>query len=106
MVRSHHEHWDGKGYPERLQGAAIPLSARLFAVVDAVMSMATGYPDRPSLTLTVIREEVQRLSGSQFDPDIVQALLRIPEADWSAAGWLPAADTRPEPSSDASAQAA
>jgi HD-GYP domain-containing protein (c-di-GMP phosphodiesterase class II) len=76
-VRSHHERWDGAGYPDGLSGEQIPLGARVIAVADAFDAMTSARPFRAALpTVTVMRElEAQR--GLQWDAQIVDALLRL-----------------------------
>src|SRR5207253_8381056 len=73
IVRSHHERWDGKGYPDGLSANDIPLGARVFAVADALDAMTSHRPYRRALKWTVAREEIFRQAESQFDPDIVAA---------------------------------
>lgn len=82
VVRSHHERWDGNGYPDQLQGEAIPLLARIFAVADALDAMTSDRPYRAALSFAEATEEIARFSGSQFDPRVVQAFLSVPEAEW------------------------
>ena len=89
VVRSHHERWDGMGYPDGLSGEMIPLAARIFALADTMDAMSSDRPYRKSLSLEVIRTEVQNMAGSQFDPVLVRAFLAIPESDWE----LPRKDT-------------
>ncbi len=79
VVLSHHERYDGNGYPQRLLGEQIPLGARIFAVADALDAMTTDRPYRKALPLGSAREEVVRESGRQFDPKVVKAFLSIPE---------------------------
>ena len=76
VVRSHHERWDGAGYPDRLAGSEIPLSARIFAVADAVDAMTSERPYRTARTWEAATSEVASESGQQFDPAVVQAFLR------------------------------
>jgi diguanylate cyclase (GGDEF)-like protein len=82
VVRSHHERWDGNGYPDHLQGEAIPLLARIFAVADALDAMTTDRPYRAALSFAEAAEEIARFSGTQFDPRVVQAFFSVPEAEW------------------------
>ncbi|HEY4485665.1 MAG TPA: HD domain-containing phosphohydrolase [Nitrospiria bacterium] len=82
MVYSHHERFDGKGYPQGLQGADIPVGSRIFAVADALDTMTTNRPYRKALTVSMAREEIVRCSGTQFDPRVVEAFLKIQEKDW------------------------
>ena len=71
LVRSHHECWDGSGYPDGLEGMKIPLSARIFAIVDALDAMTTDRPYRRALTWDVAVREILAQSGRQFDPMVV-----------------------------------
>jgi response regulator RpfG family c-di-GMP phosphodiesterase len=73
IVRSHHERWDGRGYPDGLAGADIPLGARVFAVADALDAMTSHRPYRRALPWRSARLEIAEQSGKQFDPDIVEA---------------------------------
>jgi HD-GYP domain-containing protein (c-di-GMP phosphodiesterase class II) len=76
VIRSHHERWDGTGYPDRLQGTAIPIGARIFAVADALDAMTSERPYRPRATWEAATREIVSESGSQFDPDVVAAFTR------------------------------
>jgi response regulator RpfG family c-di-GMP phosphodiesterase len=73
VVRSHHERWDGTGYPDRLAGRKIPLAARIFSVADTLDAMTSNRPYRRALAWKTAREEIVRQAGSQFDPDVVAA---------------------------------
>jgi HD-GYP domain-containing protein (c-di-GMP phosphodiesterase class II) len=73
VVRSHHEHWDGTGYPDGLVAEEIPLAARVFALVDAMDAMTTDRPYRPAQSWEVATEEILAQSGQQFDPRVVAA---------------------------------
>ena len=73
VVRSHHERWDGGGYPDKLSGTEIPLAARVFAVADALDAMTSNRPYRRKLKWTVAHEEILSQSGKQFDPAVVEA---------------------------------
>ena len=75
-VRHHHERYDGTGYPDRLQGEDIPLASRIIMVCDSVDAMLSDRPYRRALTVEQARAELLRCSGSQFDPRIVQIILR------------------------------
>lgn len=74
-VRGHHERWDGRGYPDGLLGSAIPLGARIIALADTIDAMRTSRPYRSALPIESIRTEISRGRGSQFDPQLVDALL-------------------------------
>jgi HD-GYP domain-containing protein (c-di-GMP phosphodiesterase class II) len=84
LVLSHHERFDGTGYPRRLQGGNIPLGARLFAVADAFDAMTTKRPYRPESTFEKARTAITEGAGSQFDPRVVDAFLSIPFEIWAA----------------------
>ena len=71
VIRSHHERWDGNGYPDRLSEESIPLAARIFAVVDSLDAMTDKRPYRAPVSWDAAAEEVRRCRGSQFDPDVV-----------------------------------
>jgi putative nucleotidyltransferase with HDIG domain len=77
IVRHHHEHFDGKGYPDGLAGEQIPLEARILAVADAYEAMTGKRTHRKRLAPASARLELQRGAGTQFDPDAVEALLRV-----------------------------
>jgi putative nucleotidyltransferase with HDIG domain len=74
-VRSHHEAWNGNGYPMRLAGDAIPLWARVIALADTIDAMTTDRPYRDALDTDVVRLEISRQAGKQFDPIICESLL-------------------------------
>jgi HD-GYP domain-containing protein (c-di-GMP phosphodiesterase class II) len=73
IVRHHHEMWDGSGYPEGLIGDDIPLPARVFQVVDAFDAMTTDRPYRAALEPERAADEIERMSGIQFDPEVCAA---------------------------------
>jgi ribonuclease P protein subunit RPR2 len=75
IVRSHHERWDGAGYPDGLEGGDIPLAARIFAVADSLDAMTSDRPYRPALTWVDAGREIVGESRSQFDPSVVKAFL-------------------------------
>jgi hypothetical protein len=77
-IRHHHERWDGKGYPDRLQAAAIPLASRIITFADTIDAMTTDRPYRPALGADDVRSEIQRNRGTQFDPDLCDRLLASP----------------------------
>ena len=80
VVRSHHERWDGSGYPDRLAGEEIPLSARLFAVADVLDALTTDRPYRPAMSMRDARELITSESGSHFDPDVIEVFGSIGDA--------------------------
>jgi ribonuclease P protein subunit RPR2 len=80
VVRSHHERWDGHGYPDGLAGERIPLSARVFAIADVFDALTTERPYRPSSPLAVARDMIVADSGTHFDPRVVEAFTRIDAA--------------------------
>ena len=77
IVRSCHERWDGTGYPDGLAGDRIPIVARIVACCDAFDAMTTDRSYRKALPLAAALAELERNCGSQFDPVVVTALLRI-----------------------------
>ncbi|MCW2238266.1 DUF3369 domain-containing protein [Azospirillum canadense] len=77
IARSHHENWDGTGYPDRLRGDAIPLSARIVAVADSFDAMTRERPYRRALDHDVAVSEVRRQSGTRFDPVVVEAFMDV-----------------------------
>ncbi|MGI8712912.1 MAG: HD-GYP domain-containing protein [Solirubrobacteraceae bacterium] len=80
VVRSHHERWDGSGYPDGLRAEEIPLVARVFAVADVLDALTTDRPYRPRMTLGEARALIVDASGTQFDPAVVQAFNGIDDA--------------------------
>jgi HD-GYP domain-containing protein (c-di-GMP phosphodiesterase class II) len=76
IVRHHHERFDGKGYPDKLVGDAIPLGARIIAVVDAFDAMITTRPYRVGMLPEAALEELQRGAGTQFDPKVIAVFNR------------------------------
>ena len=81
IVRSHHERWDGAGYPDRLAADEIPLSARIIACCDAWNAMRTHRSYRRALPYDVAMAQLLENSGTQFDPAVVTALVEIVEAE-------------------------
>jgi diguanylate cyclase (GGDEF)-like protein/putative nucleotidyltransferase with HDIG domain len=74
IVRSHHERWDGSGYPEGLVGEQIPIGARILAAVDCLDALASHRQYRPALPLVEAMEKVKEKAGTWFDPHIVEIL--------------------------------
>ena len=79
IVRHHHEHVDGSGYPDGLKGEAIPLLARVLCVADSFEAMISDRPYRPALSYHVALDELKKNSGTQFDPDVIEATVRVIE---------------------------
>jgi putative two-component system response regulator len=79
IARSHHEWWDGSGYPDRVSGQSIPLEARIVAAADFLDALTHERPYRPAWGMDETLAEIQRRAGSHFDPAIAKALLAI---DW------------------------
>jgi response regulator RpfG family c-di-GMP phosphodiesterase len=82
ILLAHQEFYDGTGYPRGLAGKEIPLGARIFSVADALDAMTSDRPYRNALSFQDARDEIVRCSGSQFDPEVVQTFLSIPEGTW------------------------
>jgi len=79
IVRAHHERWDGAGYPAGLKGEEIPMFARLFSIVDAYDALTSDRPYRSAQGVAAAKKAIAEASGSQFDPQLVEAFLTIPE---------------------------
>lgn len=80
-IRHHHECWSGHGYPAGLEGEAIPIEASIVGVADSWDAMTTNRPYKAMLSVELAREEVERCRGTQFRPDVVDALLSALEQD-------------------------
>jgi HD-GYP domain-containing protein (c-di-GMP phosphodiesterase class II) len=74
-VRSHHERWDGRGYPNGVAGDDIPLGARIIMVSDTIDAMTTDRPYRKALGVDVVISELQKHRGTQFDPSLVDLVI-------------------------------
>ena len=81
MIRSHHERWDGKGYPEGLAGQNIPLLSRMIALVDAYDAMVNDRAYRKGLEPEKAQEEIRNNAGTQFDPVLVEEFLKMLEGN-------------------------
>jgi putative nucleotidyltransferase with HDIG domain len=82
IVLSHQECYDGSGYPRKLKGEQIPLGARIFAVADTLDAMISDRPYRKALPISAARAEIQKFSGKQFDPRVVEVFLSHPDRVW------------------------
>jgi putative nucleotidyltransferase with HDIG domain len=84
MVRHHHERMDGTGYPDRLKGDRIPLGARIVYVADAFDAMTETRPYRKSMSIEEALSELRKNAGTQFDPAVVEAWIRVldKQQDW------------------------
>jgi len=84
IVYAHQEKFDGTGYPRGLKGDQIPLGARIFSIADTLDAMMSNRPYRAAQPFSAAREEILRWSGRQFDPQVVEAFLAMPEHIWEA----------------------
>lgn len=82
LVLAHHERYDGNGYPNGLKGDAIPVSARIFALVDTLDAMTSDRPYRKALPFRAVIDEVAKCSGYQFDPALVDVFLKVQKKEW------------------------
>jgi len=78
-ILKHHERWDGKGYPLGLKGEDIPVLCRILAVVDAFDAMTSERPYKPAMSIDDAKKELLACAGQQFDPHLVEMLLKLPE---------------------------
>ncbi len=83
IVLTHHERFDGSGYPQKMRAEEIPFSARIFAVADTLDAMTSDRPYRAALPLQAARDVIERGSGTLFDPLVVAAFLRVPNETWA-----------------------
>ena len=84
ILLTHHERYDGEGYPRGLKGDKILLSARIFAVADTLDAITSDRPYRRASSFESAREIIRKCSGNQFDPLVVRVFLNIPEETWPA----------------------
>lgn len=83
IVLQHQERWDGKGYPQKLSGENIVIGARIFSIVDTLDAITSDRPYRKGRPLQIAQDEIQRCSGTQFDPALANAFMRVPDTDWA-----------------------
>jgi HD-GYP domain-containing protein (c-di-GMP phosphodiesterase class II) len=74
-VQHHHERWDGRGYPDGLQGDAIPLASRVICVAEAYQAMLSPRPYREPRSMETAKARITAAAGAQFDPDVAAALI-------------------------------
>jgi putative two-component system response regulator len=77
IALSHHERWDGYGYPEGLREERIPIAARIVSIADVYDALTTARPYRPAWTRSAALEVIRAGAGKQFDPELVRAFLRL-----------------------------
>jgi len=82
IVYAHQEKYDGTGYPRGLKGEEIPLGARIFSVADTLDAITSNRPYRAAQPLSAARDEIERWSGRQFDPQVVDTFLEMSEHIW------------------------
>lgn len=80
LVRSHHEHFDGKGYPDGISGRDIPIGARIFAIADSLDAMTSDRPYSRARNMEAATEEIIKCQGTQFDPEVVGVFLSLVES--------------------------
>jgi HD-GYP domain-containing protein (c-di-GMP phosphodiesterase class II) len=83
IVYSHHEFYDGTGYPRGLKDEKIPVGARIVAVADAVDAITSERPYRAKRTMAAAKKEIERWRGCQFDPNVVDAFVQLPDNLWA-----------------------
>jgi diguanylate cyclase (GGDEF)-like protein len=110
IVRSHHERWDGQGYPDGLRGEEIPLTARILAVADSFNAARESRPHRQAMTLEQAVAWLRKEAGQQFDPQIVETFIEhLPEFEAEVVAWvqgrqLAAQESASQTASDATAK--
>lgn len=82
IILTHHEHFDGNGYPHKLRGGQIPIGSRIFGLVDTLDAMTSDRPYRQALPFDSVISEVKKFRGTQFDPEIADIFLSITRAQW------------------------
>jgi putative nucleotidyltransferase with HDIG domain len=97
IVRSHHERWDGGGYPDGLPGEQIPLEARIISCCDTWNAMRTDRPYRKALSYETAEAELRSAAGTQLDPELVEALLKVVATEAPQAQPEPQPQPQPQP---------
>jgi hypothetical protein len=97
IVRSCHERYDGRGYPDASCGEEIPIEARIICACDAYSAMTTNRPYRPARSTVDALAELRRCSGTQFDPQVVESIIRLLEPRAQTRDWLHRLGARPRP---------
>ncbi len=82
IILTHHERFDGTGYPKGLTGAQIPIGSRIFALVDTLDAMTSDRPYRKALPFDAVTDEVKKFRGTQFDAALADLFLSIPRSHW------------------------
>jgi len=102
IVLAHQEHYDGSGYPNAKRGSDIPIGSRIFAVADALDAITSDRPYGKARSFDVARDEILRCTGTQFDPDVVEVFLKIPNELWrELRSEITTKNTQSSPSADA-----
>ena len=78
---SHHERWDGRGYPDNLKGEDIPLSARIFSIVDVWDAMMVDRPYRPKFARCQVIDYIREQTGRHFDPRVAEVFLTLVDVE-------------------------
>ncbi len=81
-ILTHHENWDGSGYPEGLKGEEIPLVSRIISIVDAYDAMTNDRPYRKAFTREQAIAEIKRYSGTKYDPKLVEVFIKIMDRNY------------------------
>jgi putative nucleotidyltransferase with HDIG domain len=82
IILSHHERFDGSGYPKGLKGEQIPIGSRIFALVDTLDAMTSDRPYRRALPFEAVTIEIKKFHGTQFDPTLADLFLSISRSQW------------------------
>ncbi|MDH4179368.1 MAG: HD-GYP domain-containing protein, partial [Armatimonadota bacterium] len=107
MVRSHHESWDGKGYPDGLSGEETPILARVLGVADCYDAMSTDRPYQPAMSEQEVLAHFRQYAGKRYDPRVVAALCAVVgQEERPQPAWAPADSLVERPRSKATARAA